>query len=106
MRKVYPSVAGSTATTGNLILAPNEEIEFTVSINDTSSDVGLYINNSGFANSDNLQEFMQFGEDVDTSGREDVAVAAGIWTVDEFVANPGPFSYTGDGAQNGASFWD
>ena len=106
LRKVYPSVAGSTATTGNLILAPNEEIEFTVSINDTSSDVGLYINNSGFANSDNLQEFMQFGEDVDTSGREDVAVAAGIWTVDEFVANPGPFSYTGDGAQNGASFWD
>lgn len=106
LRKVYPSVAGSTATAGNLILAPNEEIEFTVNINDTSSDVGLYINNSGFGNANNIQDFMQFGEDVDTSGREDVAVTAGIWTVDEFVANPGPFSYTGNGSENGASFWD
>ena len=105
LRKIYPALSSLEAS-GNLILAPNEELELTVSINDTSSDVGLYINNSGFASSANILDFMQFGEDVDGAGRENVAVEAGIWTEDEFVSNPGPFEYSGNGDQRGASFWE
>ena len=105
-RKSYSGLSGLTVTSGNLILAPNEELEFTLTIDDTSSDVALYLNNSGFANPDNILDFMQFGADVDAAGREDVAVGAGIWTENDFVTNPDPFEYTGDGDQNGASFWN
>ncbi|MEO1050156.1 MAG: hypothetical protein AAFX87_06010 [Bacteroidota bacterium] len=105
-RKAYSGLSTLTVTSGNLILAPNEELEFTLTINDTSSDVALYLNNSGFANPANIVDFMQFGEDVGSAGREDVAVGANIWPENDFVANPGPFQYTGDGDQNGATFWD
>jgi len=46
--------------------------------------LGLYINNSGFANPETLADFVQWG--ATGSIRETTAVAAGIWTAGEFVA--------------------
>ncbi len=104
-RKTYAGIDGMTPTSGNLYLAPGEEAEFDVTIDDTSSDVGLY-KDTGFASANSILDWMQYGEDVDSNGRENVAVEAGIWTENEFVPNPGPFAYDGDGTENGASSWN
>ena len=106
-RRVYDQLSGVTVTSGNLILAPNEELEFNLEINDTSSDVALYNTGGAFANADTIVDFMMYGEDLpDGNTREEVAGAANIWTAGDFVANPGPFNYTGDGDQLGATFWE
>ncbi len=92
-------------TTDDLTLDPDETIVLNRPLEDTSSDVGLYANNSNFGSADNMIDFMQYGEDLGAGGRVNVAVTKGIWTAGEFVADGSPFDYTGDGTQNGASFW-
>ncbi|MEO1100163.1 MAG: hypothetical protein AAFX57_20810, partial [Bacteroidota bacterium] len=101
VRFSYEEVA--TLQTGNLVLAPNEEISITVILDDTSSDVSFYSTNT-FGSADAMSDFMQYGEG--GIGRESVANTKGIWTSGDFVDNPGPFSYTGDGNTNGVSVWE
>lgn len=101
--KSYAQV--NTLTTDDLTLDPNETITLDRQLNETASDVSLYLNNAGFGNSENIVDFMQYGADVGTAGRVDVAVAKGIWTAGEFVAGNIEFDYEGDGTDNGASFW-
>lgn len=105
IRKVYPGFSTLTPVSGDLMLDPNEEIQFTVAINDISSDVGVYLNNSGFTSAENMVDFMQFGEDVGTDGRVNVAVEKGIWTAGEFVEGNAPYNFNGTGDDTGSSFW-
>ena len=105
LRKVYPGLSTLTPVSGDLTLDADEEVQFTVEIDDNSSDVSLYFNNSGFASPDNMIDFMQFGEDVGTAGRVDVAVAKGIWTAGEFVDGIAPYAFSGESDDTGASFW-
>ncbi len=106
-RRSYRQLSAVAVTSGNFILAPDEEIEFNLEINNTSSDVALYNTGGAFANADTIVDFMMYGEDLPNgSTREDVANTANLWTPGDFVANPGPFNYTGDGSQQGVTSWD
>ena len=49
-------------------------------------------------------DFVQWGSA--GNGREDVAVAKGIWIAGTFVSGDEPFTYTGNGGQNGSDFWE
>jgi len=61
------------------IYFPGEALSFT-------SDLGLYINSS-FGTPASMHAFIQFGG-VPGSGRQSVAVQAGLWTNNAFVPNP------------------
>jgi hypothetical protein len=92
-------------TQGSLNLAAGAEVTVTSSIGLSVSDseLGLY-NSSNFASSVSMQDYVQWG----SAGheREVVAVNKGIWTAGTFVSATPPLEYTGNGAQNGAQFWD
>ncbi len=99
----YDSVHTLTEST-DLILDPDDELVLNREINADTSDVALYSNADNFSSADNIVDFMQFGSS--GNGRDSVAVAAGIWNADEFVGGNSPFTYTGNGNQNGASYWE
>ena len=103
--KSYARLNTLTTDADDLTLDPDEVIGFERPLDDNASDVGFYLNNDDFGDASTIIDFMQYGEDVGTNGRVDVAVTKGIWTAGEFVANPGPFDYTGDGTNNGAGVW-
>jgi len=72
---------------------------------DDQGGLGLYANNSDFADPSTLVDFVQYG--AAESAREDIAVAAGIWTDGTFV--PGvrlpTYSLAFDGEGNEVSDW-
>jgi hypothetical protein len=76
-RFIYPSLSGS--------LAAGETKQFSVSFNQTSSDLGLY-NSGSFGSSSAMQDFVQWGEG--GLGREFVAVSKGIWSAGAFLTVP------------------
>lgn len=76
-RFVYPGLSGS--------LAAGETRQFSVTFNQTSSDLGLY-NSSSFASTTAMQDFVQWG--AGGIGRESVAVAKGIWATGAFLTVP------------------
>jgi len=90
---------------GDLNLSPGEEVTVVYgAVLSTGTGIGLYLNGSGFANSANMADYMQYKGVVGV--REPVAVAAGIWAASTFASgDPGPYFYSGDGTQNGAAFW-
>ncbi|MEM8938200.1 MAG: hypothetical protein AAGC64_02510 [Bacteroidota bacterium] len=102
----YVAVSQTTNDGADLNLAQNEEITFTIPIDDNASDVAIYNTGGSFASTSAMVDFMQYGGSFTSTGRENVAVEKGIWTAGEFVTNAGPLGYTGDGDQNGASFWE
>ena len=101
------NLSGLTLEDGSLNLAPDQTVTLSgFAIDDDEADLGLYIaitNNADFAVADNMVDFVQWGSA--GNGRESVAVTKGIWTAGDFIDQVGPFSYNGDGTENGVSFW-
>ena len=87
----YFRIGDATMTTiidGNVNLAPGEFLVISpaaLEAPDDAGGLGLYINNSGFANPDLIRDFVQWGAAGNV--REAVAVAAGIWTAGDFIPN-------------------
>lgn len=102
----YQAVGALSIVSGSTTLSPGAQLEVVyTAILSTGTGIGLYLNSSGFANSANMADYMQYQG---VSGvRESVAVSAGIWTAGTFATGAGgPYFYLGDGAtQNGAAFW-
>lgn len=100
----------TTVQSGSLNLAPNAEVVVTVNdayLDDTAADLGLYLPTGSFGSPANMVDFMQWGGSFSfPNGREDVAVAKGIWTAGTFVNVAPPYEYIGDGGQNGFQFWN
>ncbi|RKM85631.1 hypothetical protein D7030_02875 [Flavobacteriaceae bacterium AU392] len=83
-----PAVSGSTTLApGEFLVVTYDQLNVTAGqisgVNGTGG-LGLYINNTGFANPDTISDFVQWG--AAGSVRETTAVAAGIWTAGEFVS--------------------
>ncbi|MEY8848806.1 T9SS type A sorting domain-containing protein [Psychroserpens sp. XS_ASV72] len=100
----YSQLSGGTVQSGSLNLAPGADVVVQASsnFNASASDLGLYSTNS-FGSTAAMQDFLQWGSG--GLGRENVAVAKGIWTAGTFISVTPPYEYTGDGAQNGFQFW-
>ncbi|MEO9483920.1 MAG: hypothetical protein ABJG47_10760 [Ekhidna sp.] len=105
LRRSYVQLNQVTIKTGDLTLGEDETVTFSIDVNDAGSDVSVYNTGGSFTSSSALVDFMQFNGSYTTNGREDVAVAKGIWTAGEFVEGVSSFAYDGDGDQNGADQW-
>ncbi|MEL6916756.1 MAG: hypothetical protein AAFO99_03400 [Bacteroidota bacterium] len=97
---------GDLEVQGNLNLEPGQFLVIDYGMPNADGGLGLYIDNSGFADPNTLADFVQWG--AAGSVREEVAVAAGIWTVGEFVPVLGDEdnSIVFDGLGNSASDWE
>ncbi|MEO1052126.1 MAG: hypothetical protein AAFX87_15950 [Bacteroidota bacterium] len=103
-----PDLSSLTIESGSLTLAPDAEVTISGwTIDDVSADLGLFTagtTNADFGNPDMMVDFMQYGSA--GNGRESVANTKGIWTAGDFIDGGAPFEYTGNGTQNGLTFWD
>jgi len=103
---------GITINEGSLNLAADAEVEIVAPGGASSSwqnlqseaDLGLYLASGSFGSTAAMVDFVQWGSA--GHGRESVANSKGIWTTGEFVSGDEPYSYIGDGTENGASFWE
>ncbi|MFT5130824.1 MAG: subtilisin-like proprotein convertase family protein, partial [Rhodothermales bacterium] len=95
----YPSVSHGILAAGASVTLP-----FTHGSGmDANADLGLYMNNAGFADPANMVDFVQFGSA--SHPRETVAVTKGIWSAGDFIASGASYRYIGDGSQYGVAFW-
>ncbi len=78
----YVQIGNLTPAYGNIEVAPGEFVVLPYEMPDAEGGLGLYSMNQ-FANADAIMDFVQWG--AGNSAREDVAVAAGIWTAGEYV---------------------
>jgi hypothetical protein len=92
---------------GDFNLDPGESVivvwNANTGFNGTASDVGLYFPAGGFSAPSAMSSFFEYG--AGQQGRENVAVAAGLWTTNTFLSGSGPWYYTGSGTEAGPAFW-
>ena len=102
----YATISGLAITDGSAIVPPNGTVTINWSVwtpSASGADLGLYVPSGGFNILDNMLDFTQWGSS--GNGRENVAVAKGIWSSGDFVSGVAPYNYIGDGVQNGVAFW-
>ncbi|MDH7444216.1 spondin domain-containing protein [Aquimarina sp. 2201CG14-23] len=101
----YQRIGDLTPESGNIAIPAGGYLVLSYDLPDTSGGLGLY-NSNAFTDADALVDFVQYG--AGGSARENIAVAAGIWTAGEFVPtvsnadNSIVFDGEGDGAANWA----
>ncbi|MFY0591765.1 Ig-like domain-containing protein [Roseivirga sp.] len=101
----YHQVSDGTVVNGSTNLAAGAQVELTLSqaLNNAGSDLSFYSSPS-FGASAAMVDFTQWGSG--GNGRENVAVAKGIWTAGQFVnATATEIYYGGTGTENGLSNW-
>ena len=92
-------------TDGEINLPPNEFLVIDYDMPNAIGGLGLYANNSDFTDPATIRDFVQWGEG--GTARENVAVAAGIWTTGDYVNVVGSIdnSIVYDGEGEAASDW-
>ena len=109
-KRTYGALATATNISGSLDLAAGADVTLVVNtgsgLDNVSSDLSIYTTNV-FGVATNMVDFMQYGAAFpNLSGRENEAVSQGYWVAGTFIlGDPAPWSYTGDGTQNGVNFW-
>ncbi|MDG5492115.1 T9SS type A sorting domain-containing protein [Psychroserpens sp. SPM9] len=95
----------TTVISGSLNLAPDAEVTVSIPgyLNDTAADLGLYLPTGNFATPANMIDFTQWGSS--PNGRENVAVAKGIWTAGTFINVSPPYEFNGGETDFGVNFW-
>ena len=91
---------------GSLTLGAQDTVVLTGFNLGAQSDFNLYLpgfSSIDFADENFMTDFVQWGSG--GNGRESVAVLKGIWTAGDFLTSATPYQYTGNGNQNGLSFW-
>jgi hypothetical protein len=101
------NVSSTTLISGSLILNPNSSLVVQWNAFPASSSIGnLSLHEAGALITDpsKIIDFMQWG--AAGQGAESVANSAGKWVSGTFITDLSPFTYIGNGLQNGVSFWD
>ncbi len=100
----YVEIGSLTPESGNIAIAPGEFLVLPYNMPDNEGGLGLYSTNS-FTDANAIMDFVQWG--AAGSEREDVAIAAGIWTAGEFVPTVALDSYSieYDGEGDAALDW-
>ena len=97
--------SGITIIDGSLQLAAGDSVTITgFALTDEAADLGIYLAQGSFTDTAALVDFVQWG--APGIGREPVADAKGIWQAGEFIAGNPPYTYIGNGTQNGLAFWE
>nr|WP_299000355.1 hypothetical protein [uncultured Allomuricauda sp.] len=96
---------GDLQTEGDVNMTPGSFLSIAYEMPNAEGGIGLYANNDGFGDAANIRSFVQWG--AAGSPRENVAVAANIWTEGEYVEVVGnednSIAYDGEGFS--ASDW-
>lgn len=109
-KRTYAAFAGITPVNGSLNLAAGADVTLVVNtasgLSTVSSDLSIY-HTPSFGIATNMVDFMQYGDSFSgLDGRENEAVSQGLWSAGTFIlGDPAPWSYIGDGSQNGVNFW-
>ncbi len=102
------SEAEVSIANGDFILSQDEEVDIIWAslsgMDELGSDLGLYLPSGSFTDPANMVDFVQWASA--GNGRESVADAAGIWVAGTFINGNAPYTYTGNGTDNGVGFWD
>ncbi len=100
----YVRIGTLTPQSGTITVPAGGYLVLPYSLPDTSGGLGLYATDE-FASSDAIVDFVQYGSG--GSARENVAVAAGLWTAGEFVPTVANAenSIVFDGEGNAAADW-
>ncbi len=101
----YHQVSDGTIVSGSTNLAAGAQVELTLSqvLTNAGSDLSFY-HSPSFGAASAMVDFIQWGSG--GNGRENVAVAKGIWTAGQFVNATGTaIYYGGTGSENGLSNW-
>lgn len=101
----YRSIGSLTIISGESTIPAGGFLVVNYELTDSSGGLGLYENGSDFTNPETLLDFVQYG--ASGSSREDVAVAADIWTLNDVVALPtdSSASLAYDGEGNSSRDW-
>lgn len=102
------NAADVSVVDGSLNLMPGESVTvaWTTTANGMAmagADLCLYQPTGGFADPSAILDFTQWGSA--GNGRESVAVAAGIWSVSDFIPTASPFYFSGGAGDYGLNFW-
>jgi len=93
-----------TVESGSLNLTAGAQVILSGwALTDAASDLGIFLGTGAFSDAAAMVDFTQWGSA--GNGRESVAVTKGIWTAGDFISGNAPYAYTGDGLQNGLSYW-
>jgi hypothetical protein len=84
-------------------LPPDEAIVVQWTIDDTASDVALYLPTGLFSDPNSMVDFMQYGSA--GNGRESEADEAGFWTAGTFVENAFSMIFIGECFEYGVDLW-
>jgi len=100
----YQQIGNLEPLSGSVQLEPGAFLVLPYSMPDDQAGLGLYSANQ-FANPEAIMDFVQYG--ASGSAREEVAVAAGIWTAGDFVPTVrlGSFSMEYDGEGDASTDW-
>ena len=94
---------------GNLNVQPSQyvEVSYNVEVGVDNDGLSFYLPdtpaNGGFGNASNVIDFVQWGAAGNI--RESLAVAQGLWGAGDFIVGNAPYTYVGNGTQNGVSYW-
>ena len=99
---------GVNILAGDFNLATNEEVYFSWTdagngFTAVADDMGLYLPSGSFSAASSMVDFVEWG--ASGQGRENVAIAAGLWSANTFLTGDGPFEYIGNGNASGADQW-
>ncbi|GAA4272645.1 spondin domain-containing protein [Aquimarina gracilis] len=100
----YERIGDLTPESGSTVVPAGEYLVLSYNLSDSEGGLGLYSSNE-FTNAEAIVDFVQYG--AGDSTRENVAVAAGIWTAGEFVpvVSDANNSIIFDGEGNTAADW-
>ncbi len=92
----------------NVMPSGSVTVAYNVAVGVESDGLSLYLpnttSNGGFGEATNLIDFVQWGAAGNI--REILAVAQGLWTAGDFISGSAPYTYIGNGMQNGLGFWN
>jgi len=101
----YDPISAATLVSGSTMLTAGASVEVQwADLIDADGECGLYTTGSGFSNSANIVDYVEWA----STGhqRSAVAVAAGVWNTGDFVDGPAPYDFTGGAGDYGSAFWD
>jgi hypothetical protein len=100
-------VSATTLISGSLLLNPNSSIVIqwnAFPAFPAAGNISLHEAASSITDANKILDFMQWG--AAGQGVESTANTAGKWVSGTYITDVSPFSYIGDGLQNGVAFWD
>jgi Lamin Tail Domain/Secretion system C-terminal sorting domain/PKD domain len=100
---------GINILAGDFNLATGEEVYFSWTdagngFTTAMDDMGLYLPSGSFSTAANMVDFVEWG--ASGQGRENVAIAASLWSAGQFLEGDGPWEYIGTGSSSGLAQWD